>query len=243
LKNSGSPITWLIDLDNTLHNASHAIFPDMHLKMNAYMADVLGDGVNPADDDTVDVARLFYWKKYGATLLGLMKHHNVDPTDFLHYAHQFENLADMLRYETGLKHLLNRLPGRKILFTNAPYNYAQQVVRHLGLQRHFDQHMSIESMRVHGYLRPKPSRWLLKKIIAKQKLSASRCVLIEDTRGNLRTAKQLGMKTVWVTQYVSKKLQGNVQDKKRFSRASFIDIKIRSIKQLPAHLSRLSFNK
>lgn len=238
MKKADAPITWLIDLDNTLHNASHAIFPDMHIKMNAYMANVLGDGVNPADDKTVDAARLFYWKKYGATLLGLIEHHKVDPADFLRYAHQFDNLPAMVRHESGLKNLLNRLPGHKILFTNAPQHYAQQIVRQLGLQRHFDQHISIESMRVHGRLRPKPSRWLLKKMIAKKKLPAGRCVLIEDSRDNLRSAKQLGMKTVWVTQYVNR----DAPVTKRFARASFIDIKIRSIKQLPANLFRL-FNK
>lgn len=236
MKKIVAPITWLVDLDNTLHNASHAIFPDMHIKMNAYMANVLGDGVNPADEKTVDAARLFYWKKYGATLLGLIKHHNVNPSDFLQYAHQFENLSGMVRYESGLKQLLRRLPGQKILFTNAPLHYAQQVTRHLGLQRYFDQHISIESMRVHGRLRPKPSRWLLKKMIAKKKLSAARCVLVEDSRDNLRTAKQLGMKTVWITQYVNEDARAS----KRFARAGFIDIKIRSIKQLPTHLSRLN---
>ena len=228
-----SQLTWLIDLDNTLHNAGHAIFPAMHDKMNAYMADLLGDGTQPANEAVVDAVRLQYWKKYGATLLGLVLHHNVNPAEFLQYAHQFDNLPDMLRFESGLKHLLRRLPGRKILLTNAPQHYARQVVRHMGLQRHFDQHISIESMRVHGRLRPKPSRWLLKKL--SRKLDRSRCVLVEDSRENLRSARQLGMKTVWVTQY----LNGSAQDVNRFACASFIDIKIRSIKQLPTRLSRL----
>lgn len=210
----------------------------MHIKMNAYMAKVLGDGVNLADDATVDAIRLLYWKKYGATLLGLIEHHQIDPADFLRYAHEFENLSEMVRYESGLKRLLNRLPGHKILFTNAPRHYAQQIIRHLGLQNHFNQHISIESMRVHRRLRPKPSRWLLKKMIAQKKLSARRCVLIEDSRDNLRAAKQLGMKTVWVTQYVN---QDSVAVS-RFARATFIDVKIRSIKQLPAHFPRL-FNR
>lgn len=207
----------------------------MHVKMNAYIAKVLGDGVIPADAQTVDATRLLYWKKYGATLLGLIEHHNIDPADFLRHAHQFDNLPGMLRYESGLKKLLRRLPGHKILFTNAPRDYAQQVVRHLGLQGYFDQLIPIESMRVHRHLRPKPSRWLLKKMIAQKKLSSSRCVLIEDSRDNLRAAKQSGMKTVWVTQYLNNESSAI----KRFARASFIDIKIRSIKQLPAHLPKL----
>jgi hypothetical protein len=39
---------WLFDLDNTLHDASHAIFPAISANMNTYIARVLGDGVTPA---------------------------------------------------------------------------------------------------------------------------------------------------------------------------------------------------
>ena len=33
---------WLFDLDNTLHHASHAIFPQINRLMTAYVARVLG---------------------------------------------------------------------------------------------------------------------------------------------------------------------------------------------------------
>lgn len=222
--------TWLIDLDNTLHNASHAVLPAIHVNMNQYMAVLLGDGENLADEATVNATRSLYWKKYGATLLGLLTHHQVNQADFLHRTHQFDDLPSLLQYETGLKRLLNRLPGRKILLTNAPHHYSRQVLKHLGLHRHFNQHIAIESMRIHGRLRPKPSRWLLRKIMAKQRCRAQQCVLVEDTLDNLRSAKQLGMKTVWITQYVKKELR---------ERARFVDLKVRSIKQIPANLSRL----
>jgi len=223
--------TWLIDLDNTLHNASHAVFPAIHDNMNQYMARLLGDGINSADDATVNAARMLYWKKYGATLLGLIMHHQVNQADFLHQTHQFDDLPHLLRYESGLKWLLGRLPGSKILLTNAPYQYSRQVLKHLDLHRHFDRHLAIETMRVHGWLRPKPSRWLLKKIMAKHKLHAHQCVLIEDTLDNLHAAKQLGMKTVWVTQYLNQE--------SRAMRTHFVDLKVRSIMQIPANLSKL----
>ncbi len=233
---SRSPITWLIDLDNTLHNASHAIFPVMHQKMNAYMAEVLGDGDGPADEALVDATRRLYWKKYGATLLGLIEHHGVSAAEFLRFTHDFDQLPDMLRFESGLAKLFRRLPGQKILFTNAPREYAGRVVRQIGLNGHFDHHVSIEAMHVHRRLRPKPSRLLLRKILAKRRLSARHCVLVEDSRDNLRSAKQMGLKTVWITQYHP----AGTQYAQRFARARFIDIKIKSIKQLPTQISKLS---
>lgn len=238
-----SPI-WLFDLDNTLHNASHAIFPAINANMNAYMAKVLGDGGNPADPDTVNAARLAYWKRYGATLLGMVKHHNVRMEDFLREAHLFEDLRTMIRAERGLGRLLRRLPGRKILLTNAPRRYSHDVMRHLGLHRHFAKHIPIEAMRVHGQLRPKPSKHLLRKLLAREGVAARRCILVEDTADNLKAAKALGMRTAWVTQYLAsspnlKQLAGGRPIPKFTKRPIFVDVKVQSVRQLPAMLHRL----
>jgi putative hydrolase of the HAD superfamily len=41
------------------------------------------------------------------------------------------------------------------------------VLRHLGLQRHFAHHIAIEDMHVHGQLRPKPSKLMLRRLLRK----------------------------------------------------------------------------
>jgi len=238
-----SPI-WLFDLDNTLHNASHAIFPAINANMNAFMAKVLGDGENPADPETVNAARLAYWKRYGATLLGMVRHHNVRMDDFLREAHLFDDLAGMIRAERGLGRLLRRLPGRKILLTNAPHRYSHDVMRHLGLHRHFAKHIPIESMRVHGQLRPKPSKQLLRKLLARERVAAHRCILVEDTADNLKAAKALGMRTAWVTQYLAsspnlRQLAAGRQIPRFTKRPIFVDVKVQSVRQLPEMLHRL----
>jgi putative hydrolase of the HAD superfamily len=235
---------WLFDLDNTLHNASHAIFPAINANMNAYMAKVLGTDGAPADVDTVNAARLAYWKRYGATLLGMVKHHQVKPDDFLREAHRFDDLATMIRAERGLGRLLKRLPGRKILLTNAPRRYSHDVMRHLGLHCHFAKHIAIESMRVHGQLRPKPSRQMLRKLIARERASPRRFVLVEDTADNLRAAKALGMRTAWVTQYLAsspnlRQMAGNRPLPRFTKRPHFVDVKVKSVTKLPASLHRL----
>ena len=221
-------MTWLIDLDNTLHDANYAVFPAMHRQMNAYMAEVLGAEGVPANADTVNAVRLHYWKKYGATLLGLIAHHQVDAADFLQKTHQFPNFDAMLRFESHLRRHLKRLSGRKVLLTNAPHDYAKKVVRRLRLHRFFDQHIAIENMRVHGKIRPKPSRLLIRKILSKNKLSPSSCFLIEDTLSNLKAAKQLGVRTGLITQYRPDSVQ------RRYGKSPYVDIKMHSIIDLPA---------
>jgi hypothetical protein len=49
-------LVWLFDLDNTLHDASHAIFPAISANMNAYIARVLHDGVNAVTQERIDAA-------------------------------------------------------------------------------------------------------------------------------------------------------------------------------------------
>lgn len=233
---------WLFDLDNTLHDASHAIFPAINANMNAFMAQVLGDGDMPADAATVDAARLAYWKRYGATLLGMVKHHQVRAEDFLREAHRFDDLRAMIRAERGLGRLLRRLPGRKILLTNAPRRYSHDVMRHLGLHRHFAKHIAIESMQVHRQLRPKPSKQLLRKLLAKERTAACRCVLVEDTVVNLRAAKALGMRTAWVTQYLATSpnhRQPGAPPLRFTKRPIYVDVKVKSVRQLPNSLHRL----
>lgn len=239
-------LIWLFDLDNTLHNASHAIFPAINANMNTYIGKVLGDGITSADIATVNAVRLAYWKRYGATLLGMVKHHQVSAEDFLREAHRFENLTEMIRAERGLGKLLRRLPGRKILLTNAPRRYSHDVMRHLGLHRHFAKHIAVESMQVHRQLRPKPSKQLLRKLIAKERASACRCVLVEDTVQNLKTAKMLGMRTIWITQYlqylparVAVPLLGqNPMLPRHMGRPGYVDVKVDSVHNIPSHIRR-----
>lgn len=237
-------LLWFFDLDNTLHNASHAIFPAINANMNAYIGQILGDGVTPADPETVNAARLMYWKRYGATLLGMVKHHAVREEDFLREAHRFDDLGSMIRAERGLLRLLRRLPGRKILLTNSPHRYSHQVMRHLGLHRHFDQHIAIESMRVHGKLRPKPSGQLLRKLLTREHTSARRCILVEDSPASLKAAKTLGLRTVWVTQYLATPAswpgRAAAPPQSNFiKRPVYVDVKVKSIRHLARNLHRL----
>nr|WP_314546510.1 pyrimidine 5'-nucleotidase [uncultured Massilia sp.] len=236
---SPSPV-WLFDLDNTLHDASHAIFPAISANMNTYIARVLGDGTTPASRAAVDAARIGYWKRYGATLLGMIRHHHVDAADFLRETHDIGALQDLVRFERGLAKLLRRLPGRKILLTNAPTAYSTGVVRQIGLQRHFAHHIAIEDMRVHGQLRPKPSKLMLRRLLRKHGLAPRRCILVEDTLVNLRHAKQLGLRTAWVTQYLRYSDPiGKAPLPKIIKRPAYVDVKVKSVLRLPARMNRL----
>lgn len=217
---------WLFDLDNTLHDAGFAIFPSISDNMNDYIAQLLGKDGEPADAVTVNQIRLLYWQRYGTTMLGLVKHHQVRMDEFLHTTHQFDDLAAMIRAERGLSRLFRHLPGRKILLTNAPRQYSHAVLRHLNLHRHFAEHIPIEAMRVHGRMLPKPSAPYLRALLARLGVDAGRCILVEDTVANLRAAKQVGMRTALVTGYIP---AANAVEKSRKNAATWVDVKVKSV--------------
>ena len=170
----------------------------------------------------------------------MMRHHNVSAADFLHQTHALADLRPMMRFENGLGRMLKRLPGRKILLTNAPLRYSTDVMRHLGLRRHFSHHIAIENMHVHGQLRPKPSTLMLRRLLRKHGVAPRRAILVEDTLANLRSAKQVGLRTVWLTRYLKMVDPiGGPTLPKMLKRPAFVDVKVKSLRQLPAHLHRL----
>ena len=200
---------WLFDLDNTLHDAEPHIFPHINRAMTAWLVQELA-----LDHDSADRMREHYWQRYGATLLGMIRHHGTCPRRFLHGTHDVEALRPGIVFDRTLAHVLRRLPGRKIIFTNGPLHYAEAVLAVMGIRHMFDAVHAIERSRFTP--KPRPAGFL--RLLRDNHLAASRCIMVEDTADNLRTAKQLGMRTVWINR----------------SRAhhSFVDLRIGSALQL-----------
>lgn len=209
------PRVWIFDLDDTLHNASAHIFPVMNRAMTQYIQTHL-----QLDEADACALRQHYWRVYGATLKGLMRHYGVNPHHFLAETHAFLR-DDMVLQSRQLKHLLRRLPGRKCIFTNAPRTYALRVLQVLGIEDCFERVFSVESTRFHA----KPSVRGFQRLLRSLKVSASDCVMLEDSLPALMTAKRLGMRTVWVSHQPQ--------------RPVFVDAHLRNIHRLP----RLQFKK
>lgn len=208
--------TWLFDLDNTLHNASAHIFPRIHVSMMAYICRHLN-----VDEAEATHLRQTYWKRYGATLLGMMRHHGTDPRHFLQQTHAFDDLASMVVSERGLKQMLQRLPGRKIIFSNAPQQYTEAVLALTGIRRHFAAVYPVERFR----FQPKPATAGFLHLLHKERLDPRACIMVEDSLPNLKTAKRLGMKTVWVSTCSRQ--------------PPYVDVRLASVVDLPKRLGRL----
>lgn len=200
---------WVFDLDNTLHDATPHIFPHINRGMTDYLSKHLG-----LDRAQADSLRRQYWERYGATLHGMMRHHNIKPEHFLEQTHDFPELSKMVVYEPQLRYSLRAFPGRKIVFSNAPLHYALAVLKILRIDDLFKGVFSIE----HAKFRPKPDAYGFFRIFRKMGMNPSGFIMVEDTLDNLRMAKKLGMKTVWVTSSCR--------------RPSYVDMNVSSIRDL-----------
>ena len=208
---------WIFDLDNTLHDARSRIFPAMHQQINAYLRRYFA-----VDEAGANQMREKFWRTYGTTLNGLMRHHGADPRHFLKETHVFPELADMVVRENALKHALARLGGAKLVFSNAPRHYVQEVLHAIGLSRYFDGVYTIEDARFRG----KPALHGFHVLLRKHHLDPHRCAFVDDQLENLRAAHRLGMSTVWVSA--------------ARRRAAFVDLRVASVIDLPRLVFRTS---
>jgi putative hydrolase of the HAD superfamily len=231
------PPVWLFDLDNTLHDAALEVFPQISRNMNNWIASNLSQGSTRLSDAQADALRQVFWRRYGATLLGISQMPCDKATQFLKAAHCFDDLPSLIHAEKGLRRIFRKLPGKKILLTNSSVTYARQVLKILGLVPFFDNIISIEAMCLAGRYTPKPSRRFFWHLPAKLKVSPSRCILVEDDIRSLKAAKITGMKTVLVTQYLNRSFQSHHAyahpgRKIASGRQSYVDTRIGSVRWL-----------
>ena len=179
--------TWLFDLDNTLYPLEAGLGADISDRITGFVEQLTG---LPRDEARALQKR--YLDEHGLTLKGLMLHHDVDPDE---YHELFADLSlEALARDPALIAAIERLPGRRLIFTNADAGHARRIMDHLGLSGLFGEVFHIESA---GFI-PKPDPGAFERLIAAHAISPKRTAFFEDRALNLEPAAALGMATVLV---------------------------------------------
>ena len=178
---------WVFDMDHTLYPPHNKLFDQIEILMADYFVKVTG-----LQKPQADQLRQTYWNKYGASLTGLMHHHDVDPADFLRDVHDID--FSVLDPDHTLNDMLRDLPGRKIIYTNAPSDYAAKTLDRLHLSDMFDAVYVLED----ADLIPKPNQQAYDIILEKARIDPQRAAMFEDSPQNLRVPHEIGMRTVLV---------------------------------------------
>ena len=179
--------TWIFDLDNTLYPASCNLFA----QIDAHMSSFIGEMLDVGPEEAHRIQKGFF-HAHGTTLRGLMNEHGVDPHDFLARVHDID--VSVVEHDAALVDAMQRLPGRKIVFTNADLPYAKRVLERLGLEDSFE---AIHDVHAMDY-RPKPDAHAYDRLCAQHGIDPTRALFVEDMARNLPPAKAIGMTTVWI---------------------------------------------
>ena len=178
----------LFDLDNTLYDPKHDLFSLIDVRINRFMVE---EAAIPAAE--VDGLRRRYWRDYGATLQGLIRHHRIDPEAYLSFVHDVD-VTSRLAPDLPLQQSLSGIEVPCHVFTNGSREHAERVLETLGVRSHFQE---IFDIRIADY-QPKPNPEPYRQVLAALALEARCCVMVEDSRANLVQARRLGMNTVLV---------------------------------------------
>lgn len=177
---------WVFDLDNTLYPAP-VLYDEIGERMTAYIARTLG-----VETDAALELRERYFHEYGATIVGLARHHAIDATDFLRDVHNADH--SVLMIDPELRGFIEQLPGRRIIHTNGGGGHAQRVLASLGLADLFETVFDIES----AALAPKPQRESYERLVRACGFNPKSAMLIEDSLRNLPPAHALGFTTALI---------------------------------------------
>jgi putative hydrolase of the HAD superfamily len=177
---------WVFDLDHTLYTLDAEKQKKMEERICLFVQHHLEISRDPAWD-----IQKRYLHEHGSTLAGLVKHHGVDVDAY----HDFVNDIDAMELAENLplRLALQRLPGRRILFTNNCGRYGLRVLEILGVCDLFD---GLVDARILG-AEPKPAKSAYDTLVAEVGETPSNTALFDDSVRNLVPAHALGMTTVW----------------------------------------------
>jgi putative hydrolase of the HAD superfamily len=179
---------WIFDLDNTLYPAKCNLFAQIDQRMSAFIQNLLG--LDPAEARKVQ-KELYY--RHGTTLCGLMMEHKVHPETFMEFVHDID--LSPVEHTPELAEAIEKLDGRKFIFTNGSTRHAERVAEKLGVLEKFD---GIFDIAAGGYV-PKPKPEAFKKFLDYCCGAESKAAMFEDLPHNLEAAHALGIVTVLVT--------------------------------------------
>lgn len=179
--------TWVFDLDNTLYPSECNLFAQVDVRMGEFIAGYLG-----VPYDYARHLQKSYYRQFGTTLNGLMKVHGISPGSFLDYVHDID--ISVVQEAPGLRSAIERLPGRKLIFTNGTIAHAERVAAKIGVLDLMD---GISDIVATGY-RPKPGADAFDAFIDTHGVEPASAAMFEDMPHNLEVPHALGMTTVLI---------------------------------------------
>jgi putative hydrolase of the HAD superfamily len=181
--------TLFFDLDETLYPTSSGLWSAIRGRINVFMQERMG-----FPPEQIEVLREQFFREYGTTLRGLQVNYTVDMDEYLAFVHNLP-LEAHLHPDPELRSVIEALPARKFIFTNADRAHANRVLEVLGLQGLFDGILDVHTLA--PYCKPMPESFEL-ALQAAGSPDPCTCALLDDQVRITRAARSLGFYTILV---------------------------------------------
>ena len=179
----------LFDLDETLYTNDTGLFKELGTRLVYWVSQQLHISL-----DESATLRREYFQAYGTMMRGLLLHHpEVSVDAYLEYVHDI----DVSRYiapNPALDAMLSRLAAPKAVFTNSVADWAERILRQLGIRGHFTHIIDVRAVDYQS----KPHPHAFERALAILGTPASACIMLDDQVSYLRGAAAAGMRTVLV---------------------------------------------
>jgi len=183
----GHVSAWVFDLDNTLYPPDCGLWPAIEERITLFLI-----GLSGLDGLSARAMQRFYYHRHGATLRGLIEENAARADEFLEFVHDIDRSA--LAPNPPLAREVERLPGRKLIFTNGSRDHALRTVAQLGLDGLFEDAFDI----VAAGLVPKPADLAYEAFFRTHDVDPACAAMFEDLANNLLVPKARGMTTTLV---------------------------------------------
>lgn len=177
----------VFDLDDTIYQTrKYGVYDNLSYNMFSYISKLLS--VSYEEGKQISER---YQKMYGTTAAGLRHEHGLDPKHFLSVAYDlnFDNVEE----DVDLYDRLSRISNRKIVFTNAPEEYAESLLSRMGVHDFFSGVFGIHKS---NYV-CKPKVESFNSFLNEYGLKSLENVwFVDDREDTLDVAKDLGARTL-----------------------------------------------
>lgn len=185
----------IFDFDGTLYLSSAGIEKQIKARFRTCAQKRLGLSEH-------EVKRLLheYRQKYHSSVLGLQKHHDVDPFEFyeeLYSGLDISNMKPKPRLSEVLRHLSSGIP--LYILSNSNRTFVQRSLVHLGLEQYLTEIFTVED---NGFIRkPQESAYFI--AIKRIGIDPSRVCMFDDIASSLQAAKRVGLVTILIGNGIS----------------------------------------
>ncbi|KAL8236745.1 hypothetical protein R6Q59_017826 [Mikania micrantha] len=214
----------LFDVDDTLYPLNSGLSAECTKNIKEYMVNKLFIEEAKVPDLCVQL-----YSDYGTTMAGLRAlGYDFDHDDYHRFVHG-RLPYEYLKPDPVLRSLLNNLPLRKVIFSNANEAHVAEVLGRLGLEDCFDDVICFETLNSNNQttdppitgdsnneltgLLPKspivckPSENAFEQAFKMAKVNPQKTLFFDDSIRNIQTAKLTGLSTVLVSQFCSEHLE------------------------------------